>query len=196
MSKGIYAGTFDPITLGHLRIIKRSLSVCSHLVVAIGINPDKKTAFTEEQRIEMMKAALPLGVQVSSFQGLLVEYAKEIGANILIRGIRSVSDFEYEIGLANINKVLAPEIETIFLPTSPDLAVVSSSAAKEIARHGGDISKFVPRYVERCIQSKLGFVKTGAAPVCDECGTMMKLTDDKPSFYYCRCCGRMGPFQK
>jgi len=161
MSKGIYAGTFDPITLGHLDIIKRSLSVCSHLVVAIGINPDKKTAFTEEQRIEMIKAVLPQNTEVSSFQGLLVEYAKEIGANFLIRGIRSVSDFEYEIGLANINKVLATEIETIFLPTSPDLAVVSSSAAKEIARYGGDISKFVPRYVEKCIKSKLGFVKYG-----------------------------------
>lgn len=161
MTKGIYAGTFDPITLGHLDIIKRSFSFCNQLIVAIGINPDKKTAFTEEQRIEMMKAVLPLDITVSSFQGLLVEYAKEIGASILIRGIRSVSDFEYEIGLANINKVLAPDIETVFLPTSPELAVVSSSAAKEIARYGGDISKFVPRYVERCIKSKLGFVKHG-----------------------------------
>lgn len=162
MTKGIYAGTFDPITFGHLDIIKRSFSFCNQLIVAIGVNPDKKTAFTEEQRIEMIKAVLPIGsITVSSFQGLLVEYAKEIGATVLIRGIRSVSDFEYEIGLANINKVLAPEIETIFLPTSPKLAVVSSSAAKEIARYGGDISKFVPPHVETCIKSKLGFVKHG-----------------------------------
>lgn len=162
MTKGIYAGTFDPITFGHLDIIARSFAFCSDLVIAIGINPDKKTLFTEEQRIAMIKSVIPTcTAEVKSFHGLLVEYAKEMKANILIRGIRSVSDFEYEIGLANINKVLAPEIETIFLPTSPDLAVVSSSAAKEIARYGGDISKFVPRYVEKCIKSKMGFVKYG-----------------------------------
>ncbi len=169
MRKAIYAGTFDPITVGHLDIIKRSMQFCNQLVIAIGINPAKNTMFSEEERIAQINKALDKSVdfltatniQVVSFQGLLVEYAKQIGANILVRGIRSVSDFEYEINLANINKVLAPSIETVFLPTSPELAVVSSSMVKEIAKCGGDISKFVPDHIVKEISDKFGFVKFG-----------------------------------
>lgn len=169
MRKAIYAGTFDPITVGHLDIIKRSMQFCNQLVIAIGINPAKNTIFSEEERITQINKALDKSVdfltatniQVVSFQGLLVEYAKQIGANILVRGIRSVSDFEYEINLANINKVLAPSIETVFLPTSPELAVVSSSMVKEIAKCGGDISKFVPDHIVKEIFDKFGFVKFG-----------------------------------
>jgi pantetheine-phosphate adenylyltransferase len=166
--KAVYAGTFDPITNGHLDIIKRSLSFCNRLVVAIGVNPEKKTMFSDNERQGMIARTLykELGdavarVDIVSFQGLLVDYAKQTEAHIIIRGIRSVSDFEYEINLANINKVLAPKIETVFLPTNPELAVVSSSAAKEIARHGGDISKFVCKHVAEEIDSKFGFTKHG-----------------------------------
>jgi pantetheine-phosphate adenylyltransferase len=168
MTTGIYPGTFDPITKGHLDIIHRSMKFCDKLVIAIGINPAKTTMFTEEERAAQIRKSISPGMElvsstflsVVSFQGLLVEYAKEIKANVLIRGIRSVSDFEYEINLANINKILAPTIETVFLPTSPDLAVVSSSMVKEVAKLGGDISQFVPSNVEEAIQKKFGFHKT------------------------------------
>lgn len=166
--KAVYAGTFDPITNGHLDIIKRSLSFCSRLVVAIGINPAKQTLFNDKERQGMIAHTLykeledsVARVDVTSFQGLLVDYAKQIEAHIIIRGIRSVSDFEYEINLANINKVLAPKIETVFLPTNPELAVVSSSAAKEIAKCGGDVSKFVSKHVADEINKKFGFIKHG-----------------------------------
>jgi pantetheine-phosphate adenylyltransferase len=163
MIRGVYAGTFDPLTHGHLDIILRSLQFCNELVVAVGINPAKNSLFSQEERLEQIYNALggDPKIIISSFQGLLVDYAKQIDAGILIRGIRSVSDFEYEIGLSNVNKVLAPAIETVFLPTSPELAIVSSSMVKEIARFGGDISKFVTPHVERAIKGKLGFVKHG-----------------------------------
>jgi pantetheine-phosphate adenylyltransferase len=106
-----------------------------------------------------IKSKYGKNIIATSFQGLLVNYAKEVGADILIRGIRSVSDFEYEINLANVNKTMAPEIETLFLPTSPELAVVSSSMVKEIAKYGADISKFVSDNVARDINKKFGFVK-------------------------------------
>jgi pantetheine-phosphate adenylyltransferase len=169
MCKAIYAGTFDPITMGHMDVIHRSMRFCKQLVIAVGINPAKKTMFSEEERIKQIDTAIIKGVdfltatniEVKSFQGLLVDYAKEIGARVLIRGIRSVSDFEYEINLANINKTLAPNIETVFLPTSPELAVVSSSMVKEIARHNGDISRFVPAHIVSAVNAQFGFVKTG-----------------------------------
>lgn len=152
MTLAIYAGTFDPLTMGHLDIIKRSLKFCDGLIIGIGINPMKKTTFTDVERIDMINKTLYqhkiYTVIIQPFQGLLVKFAKDMGANLLIRGIRSVSDFEYEITLANTNKVLAPEIETLFLPTSPNLAVVSSSMVKEIARYGGDISTFVEKPVQ------------------------------------------------
>lgn len=166
MTIGIYAGTFDPITLGHVDIINRSMKFCKHLIVAIGVNPSKTTMFDTAERITQITKTLTkmsfldaTNTSVASFQGLLVDYAKEAGASILIRGIRSVSDFEYEINLANINKVLAPHIETIFLPTSPDLAVVSSSMVKEIAKYGGDINKFVPEHIIKQVNDKFGFIK-------------------------------------
>lgn len=169
MSKGVYAGTFDPITNGHMDIIRRALTVCDELVIAIGINPAKKPMFDEHERISLI--AMALGeqlaapkhpkVSIKSFQGLLIDFAKEQQASVLVRGIRSVSDFEYEINLANVNKTLAPGIESIFLPTSPELAVVSSSMVKEISRHGADISKFVAKDIAAAVKKKYGFIKFG-----------------------------------
>lgn len=150
---------FDPITNGHLDIIKRSLAFCDKLVIAIGNNPLKKTHFPVSNRINMIKESVKIlemqdqnKIQIDSFNGLLVDYAKEVGGTILVRGIRNVSDFEYEITLAQTNKAI-DGIETVFLPTSPELMVVSSSMVKEIARHGKDVSKFVPDYVNRCLKS-------------------------------------------
>lgn len=169
MTIGIYAGSFDPITNGHIDIIKRGLSLCDKVVIAIGVNSSKKTMFSQEERLDLINQVIQNEFEsvykatgklsACSFDGLMINLAKEQGAAVLIRGIRSVSDFEYEINLANINKTLAPEIETVFLPTAPDMAVVSSSAAKEIAKFGGDITKFVPSYVADQIKKKFGFVK-------------------------------------
>ena len=142
------------------------MNFCDELVVAIGYNPAKQTMFSVEERISQINKVLDsdplLGKNIAtSFQGLLVNYAQEIEADILIRGIRSVSDFEYEINLANINKTLAPALETVFLPTSPELAVVSSSMVKEIAKLGGSYEQFVPKHIVRAINDKFGFIKLG-----------------------------------
>lgn len=150
--KAIYAGSFDPMTLGHLDIVKRSLRICKQLVIAIGANTAKKSMFGNIERAGMIHKVIDseldfldaTNVTVNHFDGLLVEYARKIGATILIRGVRGASDFEYESTLANINKAIAPEIDTIFLPTKPELAIVSSSAVKEIFLHKGDVSRFVP----------------------------------------------------
>lgn len=160
MVTGIYAGHFDPITLGHLDIIFRSQSFCDNLIVAIGHNSNKKPFFSRSIRLDLIKKSLNefknklnsnFTIEVTSFEGLLIDFAQYLKADILIRGIRSVSDFEYEINLAGINKTLCPKLETVFLPTSPDLAVVSSSMVKEIAKHGADVSKFVSSSVNNAI---------------------------------------------
>lgn len=153
---------FDPITVGHLDIIKRSMQFCNELIIGVGVNSKKTTMFSDPIRIKLIGESVREMIgfsydihgaspqykwKAAAFSGLLVDFAKEQKADILIRGIRSVSDFEYEINLSNINKVLAPNIETVFLPTSPELAVVSSSMVKEISKYGGDISKFVSKSV-------------------------------------------------
>lgn len=161
--KGLYAGTFDPVTNGHVDLIHRSLKFCDKLIVAIGVNPAKKTLFSEVERIRLINQSLENNfsyseynrVSVTSFEGLLVEYAKDTNANLLIRGIRSVSDFEYEINLAGVNKTLFLQIETAFLPTDPTLSVVSSSMVKEIAKYGGNVSQFVPPVVADALFDKL-----------------------------------------
>lgn len=164
--KAIYAGSFDPFTTGHLDIIKRSLGICTQLIIGIGVNPAKKTLFSAEERVDMIQGVLidELSVvetnKVSvfmpvAFEGLLVDFAKKHNANILIRGIRSVTDFEYEMNLAHINKLLAPNIDTVFLPAAPELSVVSSSMVKEIARYGGDIKSFVPAQIADAVYTKL-----------------------------------------
>jgi len=163
---GIYAGSFDPLTVGHLDIIWRSAAICDIVEVAIGVNPAKNTMFSLEERINQITLSVEemvphLEIKISSFQGLLVDYAKSIGAKVLIRGIRSVADYEYEVNLANINKSLAPDIETVFLPTDPQLAIVSSSMVKEVARHNGQIGDFVPYHIEMDVRKKFGFTKIG-----------------------------------
>jgi pantetheine-phosphate adenylyltransferase len=163
--------------------------ILPRLLCLLSLKELRQINYTIDKEIEFLSST---NIMVTSFQGLLVDYAKSIDANILVRGIRSVSDFEYEISLASINKVLSPNIETVFLPTSPELAVVSSSMVKEISKYGGDISRFVPTHIAKAVNDKFGFLKTGLenkeCPHCHD-SENVKLTDDKLSFLYCSFCG-------
>ncbi len=160
----IYPGTFDPITNGHLDIIKRALKLFDRLIVAIGENPAKKPLFTLEERILMINEAikdLPERnlIEVDSFSGLLVEYAKSKGAVAIIRGLRAVSDFEYELQLALMNRKLSNSIDTVFLMPSLKWIFLSSSIIKEAAKFGGDVSDLVPPIVVKKLKEKFREMK-------------------------------------
>ncbi|MBQ2473586.1 MULTISPECIES: pantetheine-phosphate adenylyltransferase [Lachnospira] len=149
MKKAIYPGSFDPVTLGHLDIIERSAKLVDHLIVGVLNNKAKTPLFSVDERVNMLKEVtkhIP-NVEVLSFSGLLVEFAKEHEVNAIIRGLRAVTDFEYELAMSQTNKVAAPSIDTVFLNTSLEYAYLSSSIVKEMAMYHGDISKFVPEYV-------------------------------------------------
>ena len=157
MRKAIYPGTFDPITLGHLDIIKRASTLVDQLEVVIMRNPNKSNSdFSVEERLEMISSVIQefSNVTVSAQTGLTVEYAKVSGASILIRGIRAVMDYEYELQQATANMVLAPTIETVFLLTRPQYSFLSSSVVKQIAQNKGDLTPFVPSQVKEFIEKK------------------------------------------
>ena len=152
MSKriGLYPGTFDPITNGHFDIIQRAVDLVDHLVVAVALNAGKGPLFTAQERVTLVEAevrslALPKGVtvEVKSFDNLLVDFTRQVGAGVIIRGLRAVSDFEYEFQMAGMNSRLDPNIETVFLMASERCQFISSRFVKEIGRLGGDISSFV-----------------------------------------------------
>jgi len=142
----IYPGSFDPVTNGHLDIVRRGLRIFPRLVVAVAINPRKAPMFNREERIELLREALAdlPQVEVDSFTGLLVEYARRRKAQVVIRGLRALSDFENEFQMAHMNHRLAPEIDTVFFMTALEYGYLSSSLVKEIARFGGDVSAMVP----------------------------------------------------
>lgn len=147
--KAIYPGTFDPITNGHVDIIQRAATLFSKVVVAVASNPKKQPHIAWLERIALAKQCvghIP-GVEVIGFETLLIHFAREQGANIILRGLRAVSDFEYEFQLAGMNRQLCPDIETLFLTPSENLMFVSSSLVKEVAAFGGDITSFVPSEV-------------------------------------------------
>ncbi|WP_143689100.1 pantetheine-phosphate adenylyltransferase [Wolbachia endosymbiont of Nilaparvata lugens] len=148
---GIYPGTFDPITLGHLDIIKRACKLVDKLVIGVAENVNKHTSFNINLRTSMAEnevKGLGIDADVISFNGLLMNFAKEQNASVIIRGLRAVSDFDYEFQMSWVNYKLLPEIETIFLPASEDTQFISSGFVKEIARLGGDISNFVSKSVQ------------------------------------------------
>ena len=155
MKRAIYPGSFDPLTLGYMDIIVRSARIVDELVVGVLNNSAKNSLFSLEERVSMIKemtADIP-NLSVASFDGLLVDYMKEINATIIVRGLRAVTDFEYELQIAQTNHVENPDVETIFLTTSLQYSYLSSTIVKEFASYGGDISKFVPeRFIDRIYQ--------------------------------------------
>lgn len=156
MQIAIYPGSFDPITYGHLDILRTGSEIFDKVIIAVLRNPSKEGFLTVEERVNLIKECtkdLP-NVEVDSFEGLTVEYAKEKGANVLIRGLRAVSDFEYEMQLSQTNSALNPNIKTVFLTTKPKYNFISSSTIKEILIMGGDIEKFVPESVNTYLKSK------------------------------------------
>ena len=150
MKKCVYPGSFDPITSGHLDIIERAAAMFDDVTVAVLVNNNKKPAFSVEQRMDFIRRSTSrlLGVSVDSFSGLLVDYMKARRANIVIRGLRAISDFEYEFQMAAMNAKLAKDVETIFLMTDISHSFLSSSMVKELVYHGGNISGLVPSGIE------------------------------------------------
>lgn len=164
IKKAIYPGTFDPVTLGHLDIVKRGVEIFQELIIGIAENPKKKPLFSLEERKEMFEESLKeIGlynkVKVKTFSSLLVEFAKKEGAVAILRGIRIISDMDHEFTMASINRKLYPEIETVFLMPSDEYAYLSSSAVREIAFYGGDVSQFVTEFVERKLKEKIAKIK-------------------------------------
>lgn len=150
-------GSYDPVTLGHLNIIERSAGLFDKVIVVVLINPQKTYSFSAEERVEMLKAVtkgLP-NVEVTHYDGLVAEYAKSRGACALIKGLRAVTDFEYEFQMSLINKKMNPDLETVFINTDQRYMFLSSSAVREVARFGGDISDFVPHVVQDQIWQRL-----------------------------------------
>lgn len=156
MKKAIYPGSFDPVTLGHLDVIQRASKLFDHLIIGVLNNSAKTPLFTVEERVNMIKEAVKdiPNVEVKSFGGLMVDFARECGANAVVRGLRAVTDFEYELQIAQLNHVINPEIDTVFLTTSLQYAYLSSSLTKEVASYGGDISQFVTPQVEIEVKRK------------------------------------------
>jgi len=156
-SLAIYPGSFDPVTYGHIDIIKRALRLTEHLIVAVASNIEKTPMFGLKERILMLKQATKglKGVTVDSFNGLAVDYVKAKSASVMIRGLRMISDFEYEFQMALTNRKLSPKIETIFMMPSEEYSYVSSKLIKEAASLGADISSFVPEFVQKAVRRKL-----------------------------------------
>ena len=154
----VYPGSFDPITNGHLDIITRGLRTCDKLIVAVAKNSEKASLFTVDERIDMIRKAVgdDKRLQVDSFQGLLVDYAVSQKAQVILRGLRAVSDFEYEFQLAQMNHAVQPKVETVFMMTAVPYGYLSSSIVKEVASYQGNIDTFVPPVVKAALQTKFG----------------------------------------
>ncbi len=156
---GLYAGTFDPITNGHIDIIERAVKLVDHLVIGVAINRDKGPLFSLEERVDMLREETDrlfpdAAIEVKSFETLLMHFAKSVGASVIIRGLRAVADFEYEFQMTAMNQQLDRDIETVFLMADPRHQAIASRLVKDIARLGGDISAFVPTGVATRLRAK------------------------------------------
>jgi pantetheine-phosphate adenylyltransferase len=158
MRTGVYPGTFDPITLGHMDIIRRGAKLVDRLVIGVTTNPSKSPMFTVEERMDMVRrevAGVGAEIEVVSFDSLLMDFAEREAAGMIVRGLRAVADFEYEYQMAGMNQQLNDRIETVFLMADVSLQPIASRLVKEIALYGGDISKFVPPEVEREVAERV-----------------------------------------
>lgn len=156
MTIAIYPGSFDPVTLGHLDIIERASKVVDHLIVGVLNNSAKSPMFTVAERVALLQkvtADIP-NVEVKSFGGLLVDFAHETGAKVIVRGLRAVTDFEYELQMAQTNRKIAPDVDTVFFTTNLEYAYLSSSVVKEVAMYRGDLTQFVPSEVAEAVIKK------------------------------------------
>jgi pantetheine-phosphate adenylyltransferase len=156
MKAAVYPGSFDPVTLGHLDIIKRASDVFDHLTVAILNNPSKKSLFTVEERIVLLREVtkdLP-NVTIDGFKDLLINYMRQKNVNVIVRALRSVSDYEFELQLATMNRKVGEHVETLFMTSSPQYSYLSSSIVKEIAMFHGPVSELVPPFVEQALKEK------------------------------------------
>ena len=155
MPTAIYPGSFDPLTNGHLSLIQRSLKMFDKLVVAIATNPKKQALFSVEERRQIIKESCPdPRIEIDDFHGLLVDYARRRNVGVIVRGLRAVSDFEFEFQLANMNRKLAPDIETVFMMTGEDYFYISSNLVREVASLGGNVDGLVPKGVAQKLHAK------------------------------------------
>ncbi|MDF2589851.1 MAG: pantetheine-phosphate adenylyltransferase [Anaerocolumna sp.] len=162
MRIGIYPGSFDPVTLGHLDIIIRSARLVDQLIIGVLKNSSKSPLFTVEERVEFLKQVtldIP-NVTIESYHGLLVDFAQEKNANIIVRGLRAITDFEYELQLAQTNHKLNPNVDTMFLTTNVEYAYLSSSTVREIANYGGKIEQFVPSCIVQSVYDKYNKIRS------------------------------------
>ena len=157
MVSALYPGSFDPVTLGHLDLIERALPLFERVIVAVGVNTQKRPIFTAEERVEMLREALPESAKLTvvTFTGLVVDYCREHGVGAILRGLRTVSDFESEYQMALTNQHMEPKIESVFMMPSPQFSYVSSSLIREIVRCGGDARSFLPESVEQRLRDRL-----------------------------------------
>lgn len=157
MRRAIYPGSFDPITYGHIDIISRAAEMFDELIVAVLVNKAKSPLFSVDERVNIIEEAVKdvPNVKVLCYEGLLVDFAIENDARVIVRGLRAVTDFEYELQMSQTNRVLNKQIDTVFLTTSLKYAYLSSSTVREVASYGGDIHKFVPAFVEEAVYNKL-----------------------------------------
>lgn len=158
MRRAVYPGSFDPVTFGHLDVIRRSSALVDELIVGVLNNNTKTPLFSVEERVKILLEVTKdiRNVRVEFFSGLSVDFVKNCNAGFLVRGLRAITDFEYELQMAQTNRIMNPEIDTIFLTTSLEYAYLSSSTVKEVAAYGGDISKFVPQVVVEHMHEKYG----------------------------------------
>lgn len=164
--RALYSGSFDPITNGHLDIIRRGLDLFDEIVVAIGVHPGKKPLFTFDERVSLIREAVGgevSGLKAIAFHGLAVDAARANGATVLLRGLRSGSDLDYEMEMAGMNGAMAPDIDTVFLPASPPVRPITATLVRQIAGLGGDVSAFVPANVAAALKTKFPEVPESAS---------------------------------
>lgn len=158
MATALYAGTFDPVTYGHVDVVRRAAALFDKVIVGVSVNPRKTPLFSQQERVEMLREACGQfpNVEVAVVPGLVVEFARQVGAAVIVRGLRAVSDFEFELQMASTNRALAPEVETVFFTPAPQFHYLSASIVAEIAQFGGDVNEFVPPTVARKLKERFG----------------------------------------